>query len=108
MRPSEAEFDEYNDKALSERYLCSVRTIQRWRRKASVKRVGWGPCKLDMEKAREIRHLYDYKKMTQSALAVLYGVSQAAIGRIINNITYVESNVGFSGSSHCIVEYCVD
>ncbi|MGL1701441.1 hypothetical protein ACSTH3_00165, partial [Vibrio parahaemolyticus] len=69
MHPSLEEFNEFNDKTLAAKYSCSVRTVQRWRSKLRLKRPGWGPGKLDMEKARQIRHLYDQKKMTQVALA---------------------------------------
>lgn len=106
MRPSKLEFEQYNNKTLAIKYLCSVRTIQRWRSKLCLKREGWGPNKLNMEKACEIRYLYYQKKMTQVFLAAAYGVSQAAIGRIVNNITYKEEkNVGISGTSSYFVSY---
>lgn len=107
MYPSMSEFNEFNDKTLAEKYSCSVRTVQRWRSKLRLKRPGWGPGKLDMEKAREIRHLYYQNNLTQKDLAGMYGVSQAAIGRVVNNISYPEKNVGISGTSPCVVSYFV-
>jgi hypothetical protein len=40
--------------------------------------------------------------------AGMYGVSQAAIGRVVNNISYPEKNVGISGTSPCVVSYFVN
>lgn len=108
MYPDAEEFNEFSNELLAKRYLCSVRTIQRWRSKLKLNKCpGWGPGKLNLEKAREIRHLYENNSLTQSAIAKIYGVSQAAIGRIINNISYPEKNVGISGTSSCIVNYLV-
>ncbi len=107
MHPNEIEFKNLNDKELAEKYSCSTRTIQRWRRKLQNKRFGWGPGKLNMEKAREIRDLYRQKGLTQVVLAKMYHVSQAAIGRVVNNVSYPEKNVGLSGTSPCVVNYLV-
>lgn len=63
-------------------------------------RPGWGPGKLDMEKAREIRRLYWAEEYTQYQLAALFGVSQSMIGRIVNNKAFREDPVGtLSGSA---------
>lgn len=108
MQPTQEEFENWTDKMIADKYDCSVRTVQRWRSRLRIKRDGWGPGKLDYEKAREIRHIYNQRKMTQEALARLYGVSQAAIGRVVNNISYPEKAVGLSGESLCVVDYRVD
>jgi len=61
-----------------------------------------------MDKAREIRQLYFTENFTQQQLADRYGVSQAAIGRVVNNITYREERtLGIGGESPCSVEYRV-
>jgi hypothetical protein len=101
------ELQEYTDKELAVRYQCSVRTVQRWRKKMNVNRPGWGPRKLNMEVAREIRRRYFGENLTQQQLAKMYRVSQAAIGRVVNNITYPEKKFGFGGESPCMVQYKV-
>lgn len=46
------------------------------------------PGKLNMEKAQEIRILYESGKMNQNELADKYNVSQSAIGHILRNEAY--------------------
>ena len=107
MVPSKQELQSHTDKELALRYRCSVRTVQRWRKKLNIKRPGWGPRKLNMDKAREIRRRYWDDNLTQQELAELYQVSQAAIGRVVNNITYPEKKFEFGGESPCVVQYKV-
>ncbi len=96
------------DQELSELYCCSIKTIQRWRKRlgVSLKNEGWGPGKLDMQKAKTIRRMYNEGTYTQQELGQLFGVSQALIGRIVNNLVYKEkANIGFGGESVYKVEY---
>jgi hypothetical protein len=108
MLPSCEELETLSDREIGSKYGCSTRTVQRWRKKLGVKRPGWGPGKLDMEKACEIRRLYFEEGKTQQELADMFGVSQAAIGRVVNNITYKERTLGLGGESPCSVNYRVD
>lgn len=107
MYPTKEEFENWSDRMIAAKYACSVRTVQRWRKKLSLKRPGWGPGKL-RGKAREIRLLYNEDKHTQEQLARMFGVSQAAIGRIVNNLSYPERSLGgLSGECPVVVEYRV-
>ena len=63
------------------------------------------PNKLNLEKAQEIRQKYFQDNLTQQELAVIYHVTQAAIGRVVNNITYKENKFAFGGESDFIVNY---
>lgn len=102
MMASKEELFCMSDRQIAALYKCSIRTVQRWRKRLKVKRPGWGPGKLDMEKARKIRSHYFNEGMTQQEIAAIFGVSQAAIGRVVNNITYPERGFGFAGESPCV------
>ncbi len=102
MMASKEELFSMTDRQVAALYTCSIRTVQRWRKRLNVKRPGWGPGKLDMEKARRIRSHYFVEGLTQQEIADLYGVSQAAIGRVVNNVTYAEKVFGLVGESTCV------
>lgn len=67
----------------------SERTIRRWLKKLDIyePREGYGPGKVDIERAAEIRRLYE-EGHTQAELGKMYGITQAMIGRIVNNLAY--------------------
>lgn len=56
--------------------------------KTPIARPGWGTDKLNMEKAIEIRKLYDTDQYRMKDLAKMFGVCQTSIARIINNQIY--------------------
>jgi hypothetical protein len=51
----------------------------------------FGARKLNLKKAREIRHIFQNTNCTQKYLAKKFDVTQTAIGRILNNIVYKEN-----------------
>lgn len=71
-------------------YRVSERTIRRWMVNMEIYKPkdGYKPGKLNQSIARQIRVLYDTDKYTQTALAEKFKVTQAIIGRIINNLIY--------------------
>ena len=68
----------------------SEKTIRRWMQTHEIYVVkdGYRPNKLSNIIARKIRHLDNMGCYTQTQLAVMFGVSQATIGRIVNGIYY--------------------
>jgi hypothetical protein len=60
---------------------------------------GYGASKLSMEKAVKIRSLYATGEYSQQKIGDMFGVSQAAIGRVVNNVTYKQADVTFGGSA---------
>lgn len=72
-------------------FQVTVRTVYRWLKfhELDNPKKNFGPYKLDECKAREIRNLHT-KGVSAKDLAENYGVTVAAIGRILNNVTYRE------------------
>jgi len=73
----------------AKRFNKSERTVRRWLKEYElwVPRENYGPGKLK-EHAKAIRALDATGKYTQMNLAEMFGVTQAAIGRVLNNIYY--------------------
>lgn len=70
-------------------------------------RKNYGRYKLTMDDARAIRKLYFSDNHTQSQLAQMFGVTQAMIGRIVNNKAHIDHAVGFGGECEVKVNYNV-
>lgn len=66
----------------------SERTVRRWLQSYDLysPRKGYGPGKLDKNKVSKIRELIETH--TQVEIAKMFGVSQATVGRVVNNITH--------------------
>ena len=86
----------------AEYFKVSKRTIERRIRQYKFKRRGAN--KLNLEIAREIRKSY-YNGETQMTLANTYNVSQGAIQKIVNNISYKEKTFSFKGTSATKVKF---
>lgn len=84
---------------------CNVTTINRWKREYKLINVKCKKGKLSRATAKRIRQLYDTDNYTQARLAEMFGVTQAMIGRIINNKAYVERYLGFQGGADVQVSY---
>lgn len=89
MKPTKEELNKYSIDIAAKKYCVSTRTIRRWLEGYKIyhPRKGYGPGKLDMKKAAEIRRLYR-SEFTQTQLADMFGVTQAMICKIINNTAY--------------------
>lgn len=76
----------------------SARTIRRWLQKFDLynPQEKYRPGKITKEKAAEIRQLERYANLTQTEIAKKYEISQAMVGRIINNLAY-KSDFKFGG-----------
>lgn len=63
-------------------------------------KLGYGASKLSMEKAKEIRKLYNTGNYTYEELAKMYGVIGTSIGNVINNKTYKKADFTYSGEAN--------
>jgi DNA-binding XRE family transcriptional regulator len=102
MHPKKEELILYQNNILgvSEHFNVSKRTARRWlKRHNLLESKNCVPNKLK-DCYLEIRRLED--KYTQKQLAEMYDVTQAAIGKIVNNISY-KTNLQIKGSA--IVNY---
>ena len=90
MRPNKEELRKYDIPTAAKKFEVSTRTIRRWLAQEGIynPKPGYGPGKLDKNKAAEIRRLYFVENYTQIKLAKIHGVTQAMIGRIVNNLAY--------------------
>lgn len=80
-------------------------TFRDWRPETEhIKRKGWGGHKLNKQKAKNIRKLYESGKEIKN-IAEKYNVTFSTISRIINNITYRDLNIKFGGEAIVNVEY---
>lgn len=80
-------------------------TFRDWRpKKEKSKREGWGGYKLNMQKAKEIRKLYDKGEEIKD-IAKMYEVTFSTISRIVRNVTYRENKVVFGGKAEINMEY---
>jgi len=85
-------------KEIAAEYNVSESTVNRWLKSHDLVRKGWGPGKLSVDKAREIRNLYAAGEYTQEQLAEMMDVCQSAINKIINNQTY-KDGASFGGEA---------
>lgn len=92
MKPTKKQLLSYvgNFKSAAKKFDVSERTIRRWMKEHDIyePKIGFGPSKLDKRKAAKIRKLDACGKYTQTELAKMFNVTQATIGRILNNIYY--------------------
>ena len=90
-RPNKSELIDYmhDIKGAALRWGVNERTIRRWLALEDLynPRDGYGPGKLDKEKAAQIRRLSS-TGYTQSQLGTIFNVSQAMVGRVVNNIAH--------------------
>jgi len=107
MKPTREELEKFqNDLAGgATAFGVSERTIRRWLEAEGLYRPmeGYGPNKLTTKQVDEIRHLHTVKKYTQAQLGKRFGVTQATIGRIINNIYHKKADLKIGGAA--IVSY---
>jgi|GEM_PF-3902121 transposase len=89
-KPHREELDKYADdiKGAALKWGVSERTIRRWLQSYGSyrPRKGYGPGKLDKFEVVKIRDLI--KTHTQTEIAGMFGVSQATVGRVVNNISH--------------------
>jgi predicted DNA-binding protein (UPF0251 family) len=69
---------------------------------------GWGGKRLGRTKALEIRNLDNTTDYTQRELALMYGVSEGTIWRVVNNVVYKKHGFGFGGSATATVTFRVE
>ena len=80
-------------------------TFRDWKPEKEHKtRKGWGGHKLNKEKAKNIRKLFESGKEIKN-IAKKYDVTFSTISRIINNITYKDLKIKFGGEAIINVEY---
>ena len=93
MIPTKAELVSYNgDKnSIAKDFDVTSRTAYRWLKHHNLDRQknNFRPRKLDEKKAKEIRRLHA-NGIPAKTLAKSFGITVAAIGRVLNNITYKE------------------
>jgi DeoR/GlpR family transcriptional regulator of sugar metabolism len=92
MKPTKKELLPYSSdlKKAAKRFNKSERTIRRWLKEAKIysPKENFGPGKLNQEQAVKIRNLDATGEYTQMELADMFEVTQATIGRVLNNIYY--------------------
>lgn len=93
MIPSKEELLPYvhNRKEAAAKFSVTEKTIMRWLQKYGLyqPRSNYGPGKLSLEIARQIRRSYnDGKTMTE--LATEHGVTVSTISRVLHNIIHKE------------------
>lgn len=100
-KPTKEELTAYKNKikVAANKFKVTERTIRRWMSSYGLYNPNDGPGKLDPKKAGKIRKLYRTKDYTQSKLADLFNVTQAAICKIINNKTYPGHGLSLSGQA---------
>lgn len=93
MIPAKEELVPFNGdkKSIAKAFKVTDRTVYRWLKHHGLDcpKKNFGPYKLDDSKAKEIRRLHA-SGISAKLLAKKYGVTIAAIGRVLNNITYRE------------------
>jgi len=103
VKPNKEELEKFqNDLAGGAKaFDVSERTIRRWLEAEGLYRPmeGYGPNKLTPKQVDDIRHLHTVKKYTQSQLGKRFGVTQATIGRIINNIYHKKADLKIGGAA---------
>lgn len=107
MKPSKDELEKYQNNlaGAAKAFDVSERTIRRWLEAEGLYKPteGYGPNKLTPKQVDEIRHLHTVKKYTQAQLGKKFGVTQATIGRIINNIYHKRADLKIGGTA--VVSY---
>lgn len=100
LKPNREELADYaeNIKAGAVKFKVCERTIRRWLKSEGLykPKKGYGPGKLDKEKVLKIRQLI--KTYTQVEIAKMFGVSQATVGRVVNNISH-STNIKIKGKA---------
>ena len=95
MIPSKKDLFPYieNRKEAAKIFGVTEKTIINWMKKYEVYKAkeNYGCGKLNMEKAKEIRKLYN-NDVTIKELSLMYKVTFATISRVINNLIYKETN----------------
>ena len=95
-------------KSAAEKWEVSERTIRRWLQAENLykPRKGFGPGKLKNKEIEEIRRLKS--SYTQAQLGKMFNVSQAMVGRIVNNISHpVDMKIrGFATVRTIVSEKC--
>lgn len=79
----------------------SERTIRRWMKKYGIyfPKEQYRPGKIDKKKADEIRRLERSSELTQKEIGEIYGISQAMVGKIINNQAHI-TNLKIGGEAN--------
>jgi len=89
MRPSKEELEPYGQdiKAAAKAFNVTEQTVRRWLKHYGLyhPRRNFGPKHIPKKLVNEIRMLAETDKYTQKELGERFGLSQAMIGRIINN-----------------------
>jgi len=103
MKPSREELEKYQNNLAggAGAFGVSERTIRRWLDAEGLYRPteGYGPNKLTEKQVEEIRRLHIQKKYTQAQLGKRFGVTQATIGRILNNIYHKKTDLKLGGAA---------
>ena len=89
--------DDHSRKQIANKYEVSVRTVARLL--AGHRLFYSRPKKLTFEDATKIRELYLTDRYTQKELGEMFGVTQALIGRILNNLIHKAPNVTVAGAA---------
>lgn len=92
-RPSMEELIDLGRNEIADRYGVSLRTACRWLAYYDLyhPKANYGPHKLDVEQVAEIRKLF-ISGWKRKDLAVRFGVTFAAVSRVIHNITHSTSH----------------
>jgi hypothetical protein len=92
MRPNKTELQPYeNDiKGAAKAYNVTEQTVRRWLKHYHLyhPRNNFGPKHVHKSIVNEIKKLARTDKYTQKELGIKFGLSQAMIGRIINEIAH--------------------
>ena len=92
MKPTKPELQpyEYDIKGAVQTFNVTEQTIRRWLKHYHLyhPRTNYGPKHVHKSTINEIRKIAKTDKYTQKELGQKYGLSQAMIGRIINEIAH--------------------
>jgi len=109
MRPSKEELYNYQTdiKGAATYFQVTEQTIRRWLKyyKIYFPKQNYGPKKISKSIIQEIRKLHH--TYTQKKLGEKFGLTQAMIGRIINNISH-KTDIHFGANANLQVGYKYD
>ena len=108
MKPSKEELIKYQGiKNAAEHFQVTEQTVRRWLKHYGIyhPKKNYGPKKITKSIIQEIRKLHhDY---TQKKLGEKFGLTQAMIGRITNNISH-KTDIHFGANAGLQVGYKYD
>jgi hypothetical protein len=109
MRPPKEELIKFDIKKSAEHFQVTEQTVRRWLKHYGIyhPKQNYGPKKITKNIVQEIRKLYGLDNYTQKKLGDKFGLTQAMIGRIINNTSH-RIDIHFGANAGLQVGYKYD